>query len=119
MQLFLFQLIFRKLSDSKYWKRRKWNRNTPVFDDLQQNIFREFQLNKLYMYDMTAAEAQIWSGTKWINKGGTNTKFFLGLEKKHQTQNIVREHINENYKWFFFKILLTSVIKENNFLILI
>ena len=32
------------------------------------------------MYDMTVAEAQIWSGTKWINKG------VLGLEKstKHK-----------------------------------
>ena len=62
--------------------------------DMNKKRDLESQLNILY--DKKATGAQIRSRAKWINEGEKNTKFFLGLEKKHQTQNIIRELTNEN-----------------------
>lgn len=54
----------------------------------------ERQLSDLY--DRRAKGAQIRSRAKWINEGEKNTKFFLGLEKKHQTQNTIYELKDKN-----------------------
>lgn len=53
----------------------------------------ETQLNELY--DRKSKGAQIRSRAKWINEGEKNTKYFLGLEKKQQTQNVIYELQNK------------------------
>ena len=40
---------------------------------------------------MKTKGAQIRSKAKWVNEGEKNTKFFLGLEKSHQTFNVIKE----------------------------
>ena len=49
----------------------------------------ESQLNE--MYNEIAKGAQIRSKSKWIEEGEKNTKCFLGLEKKQQTNNTIFE----------------------------
>lgn len=53
----------------------------------------ENQLNNLY--DKKAQGAQIRSRAKWVSDGEKNTKYFLSLEKKHQTQNVIHEVLSE------------------------
>lgn len=43
-----------------------------------------------------AKGAQVISRTKWISEDETNTNFFLGLEKKHQTNNTKYDLIRRN-----------------------
>lgn len=43
-----------------------------------------------------AKGAQVRSWTKWISEGERNTNFFLGLEKKHQTNNTIYHLIRGN-----------------------
>lgn len=54
----------------------------------------ENQLNNLY--DKKAQGAQIRSRAKWVSDGEKNTKYFLSLEKKHQTLNVIHEVLGEN-----------------------
>ena len=49
----------------------------------------ETQLNELY--DKKAKGAQIRSRAKWIDEGEKNTKYFLSLEKTHQSHNVINE----------------------------
>ena len=69
---------------------------TLPYSMIDMNKKRDLEPQLNILYDKKATGAQIRSRAKWINEGEKNTKFFLGLEKKHQTQNIIRELTNEN-----------------------
>ena len=62
--------------------------NADNFDTKRKN-FLENELDELY--NSKAKGAQIRSKAKWINDGEKNTKCFLGLEKSHQTSNVIKE----------------------------
>ena len=72
------------------------NMETLPYSMIDMNKKRDLESQLNILYDKKATGAQIRSRAKWINEGEKNTKFFLGLEKKHQTQNIIRELTNEN-----------------------
>lgn len=62
--------------------------------DMNRKRELENQLNNLY--DKKAQGAQIRSRAKWVSDGEKNSKYFLSLEKKHQTQNVIHEVLSEN-----------------------
>lgn len=64
--------------------------------DIDMNEKRKLETELDYMYDKIAKEAQIRSKAKWITEGERNTKFFLGLEKKHQANNTILEIKTDN-----------------------
>ena len=64
--------------------------------EINMNKKRTLERQLSDLYDRRAKGAQIRSRAKWINEGEKNTKFFLGLEKKHQTQNTIYELKNKN-----------------------
>lgn len=53
------------------------------------NRKRELETQLSYLIDKKANGAQIRSRAKWIQEGEKNTNFFLGLEKKHQSNNVI------------------------------
>ena len=55
----------------------------------KERFFSENELDELY--NSKAKGSQVRSRAKWINDGEKNTKFFLGLEKSHQTSNVIDE----------------------------
>ena len=57
--------------------------------NIKRKQYLENQLDELY--NVKTKGAQIRSKAKWINEGEKNTKFFLGLEKSHQTFNVIKE----------------------------
>jgi exonuclease III len=63
---------------------------------IDMNKKRELENRLSNIYDEKARGAQIRSRAKWVSDGEKNTKYFLGLEKKHQTQNIINEILQEN-----------------------
>lgn len=67
----------------------------------------ESELDKLL--NEIAKGVQIRSKERWINEGEKNTSYFLGLEKKNQTNNTIKELKDVNNK----KINTNSeIIKE-------
>lgn len=56
----------------------------------------ESELDKLQ--NEIAKGAQIRSKERWINEGEKNTSYFLGLEKKNQTNNTIKELRDVNNK---------------------
>ena len=60
------------------------------------NEKRELEQELDSVYDNISKGAQIRSKAKWISEGERNTSFFLGLEKKHQTNNTLLEIKNDN-----------------------
>ena len=55
------------------------------------NRKRQLELQLSSIYDDKCKGAQIRSRAKWIKEGEKNTKYFFGLEKKHQSHNIINE----------------------------
>lgn len=49
----------------------------------------ETKLDGLYKYK--AKGAQIRSRAKWIDEGERNTSYFLRLENKHQSHNVINK----------------------------
>ena len=64
--------------------------------DINMNKKRELenQLNELI--DTKSKGAQICSRANWVNEGEKNTKYFLSLEKKNQSNNVITKLNTEN-----------------------
>ena len=54
----------------------------------------ENQLNELI--DTKSKGAQIRLRANWVNEGEKNTKYFLSLEKKNQSSNVITKLNTEN-----------------------
>ena len=52
---------------------------------------RELENELCVLCDNKYKGAQIRSKAKWIVEGEKNTSYFLGLESKHQTSNVIKE----------------------------
>ena len=61
--------------------------------DIKKKRELESELDELYTYK--AKGAQIRSRATWIDKGEKNTSYFLRLENKHQSHNVINR-INNN-----------------------
>ena len=64
---------------------------------INMNLKKKLESKLNEMYNEIAKGAQIWSKSKWIEEGEKNTKYFLGLEKKQQTNNTIFD-IKKNRK---------------------
>ena len=92
-----FSIVF-STKNKKEWKHKIQNiekeisrideSNADNFD-IKRKQYLENQLGELY--NVKTKGAQIRSKAKWVNEGEKNTKFFLGLEKSHQTFNVIKE----------------------------
>ena len=68
-------------------------------DDLETGPSEKFDYAKIKLletkldslYDHKIKGAQIRSKAKWIENGEKNSKYFLNLEKQHQSLNVIRE----------------------------
>ena len=56
---------------------------------MNRNRELEERLNTLY--DQKCKGGQVRSRSKWINEGEKKTKYFLNLEKRHQSSNDIKE----------------------------
>ena len=70
--------------------------NSPS-KQINMNLKKKLESKLNEMYNEKAKGAQIWSKSKWIEEGEKNTKYFLGLEKKQQTNNTIFD-IKKNRK---------------------
>ena len=61
-----------------------YTENLPS-SEINMNEKRKLEQELDSIYDNISKGAQIRSKAKWIREGERNTSFFLGLEKKHQT----------------------------------
>jgi exonuclease III len=66
--------------------------NTQLLD----NEITKLELEIESFYDYKAKGAQIRAKTKWIEKGETNTRYFLGLEKSTQARKTIVKLRNSN-----------------------
>ena len=60
------------------------------------NVKRELEKELSEIYDRKSKGAQIRSRAQWVSEGEQNSKYFLSLESKHQTTNIIKELSTEN-----------------------
>lgn len=68
--------------------KRNRKRNSEYFNYKRLKTW-EADLNAIY--DKKSKGAQIRSNIKWIEKGETNSKYFLSLEKHNQSSNNMKE----------------------------
>ena len=59
---------------------------------------RELENELCILCDNKYKGAQIRSKAKWIVEGEKNTSYFLGLESKHQTSNVIKEVLSNDGK---------------------
>ena len=64
--------------------------------EINVNEKRKLEQELDSIYDNILKGAQIISKAKWISEDEQNTIFFLGLEKKHQTNNTLLGTKNDN-----------------------
>ena len=63
-------------------------------DSPENNANLQEEYDRLYLE--RARGAQIRSRAKWVEEGEKNSKYFLGLEKKHQTNNSIHQLIDDS-----------------------
>ena len=82
------QIIEREIS--------KIDESCSVDFNLRRKKELENELNDIY--NLKSKGAQIRSRAKWINDGEQNSKYFLSLEAKNQSSNVIKELAVENNK---------------------
>ena len=63
--------------------------NDSSSECFDMNRKRELEDRLSELYDKKCKGAQIRSRSKWINEGEKNTSYFLNLEKRHQSSNVI------------------------------
>ena len=65
--------------------------------NIDMNRKRQLEAELSDMYDSKCKGAFIRSRSHWIKEGERNTKYFFGLEKSHQSNNVIKRLVkNEN-----------------------
>ena len=64
--------------------------------DINMNRKRELENQLNEIFDTKSKGAQICSRVNWVNEGEQNTKFFLSLKKKNQSNNVITKLNTEN-----------------------
>ena len=93
--------------------------NDSPSECFNMNRKRELEDRLSTLYDQKCKGAQVRSRSKWINEGEKNTKYFLNLEKRHQSSNVIKElktqegNVNNDYEIIgemckFYETLYTS-----------
>ena len=68
----------------------------------QINMLHKKDLEKQLddLYEAKAKGAQVRSRAKWIDEGEKNTSYFLRLENKHQSHNVINKIMNNNKTYY-------------------
>ena len=93
-----FAKYYHKDINKKIWGLEKQISDIENSSSLDINMNRkrelENQLNEII--DTKSKGAQIRSRANWVNEGEKNTKYFLSLEKKNQSNNVITKLNTEN-----------------------
>ena len=93
-----FAKYYHKEINKKIWGLEKQISDIENSSSLDININRkrelENQLNEII--DTKSKGAQIRPRANWVNEGEKNTKYFLSLEKKNQSNNVITKLNTEN-----------------------
>ena len=76
-------------------KRSRLQELDNIFKSNTSNITPAMQQEYDLLYSDKVHGAQIRSRAKWVEEGEKNTKFFLGLEKRHQTNNSIYQLLDD------------------------
>ena len=67
------------------------------YQNIDMNRKRQLEAELSDMYDSKCKGAFIRSRSHWVKEGERNTKYFFGLEKSHQSNNVIKKLVtNEN-----------------------
>ena len=79
-----------------YLEKEITNMEEASSEHFNMNRKRELENELSELCDSKFKGAQIRSRAQWIENGEKSTSYFLSLENKHQSSNVIKELVNEN-----------------------
>ena len=95
-------------------------------DLIDMNRKRALEADLCEIYDKKCRGAEVRSRSRWVRDGEKGSRYFFDLERKHQSNNVIKELVNSNNKHIhtnndilgemckFYEDLYTSKSVDNN-----